>query len=113
MSNKKKIIILTYYRFPCVEPVLENVFAKELGREYEVTWLFQGDVSKGRKQKWHNSQVLLSREIKGNHWYSKLANNILKWHKFLVSTRAKSKGNRKSVSVTRSGPSISFSGPRS
>ena len=81
MKNKKKIIILTYYRFPCTHPVLKNVFARELGREYEVVWLFQGDVSRGRMLKWHNSQVLLSREIKGNHWYSKLANNILKWHK--------------------------------
>jgi len=78
-NNKKKIIILTYYRFPCSHPVLENVFARELGSEYEITWLFQGDISKGRKQKWHNSQVLLSREIKGNHWYSKLANRILQW----------------------------------
>lgn len=82
MKTKKKIIILTYYYFPCAEPVLENVFAKELGREHEVTWLFQGDISEGRMLKWYNSQVLLSRKIKGNHWYSKLAHNILKWHKF-------------------------------
>lgn len=83
MSTKKKIIIVTYYHFPCSESVLESVFAKELGREHEVVWLFQGDVSKGREQKWHNSKVLLIREIKGSHWHSKLANNILKWHKFL------------------------------
>ena len=50
-------------------------------------WLFQGDISKGRKQKWHNSQVLLSREIKGDHWCSKLANNILKSHKFFQLLR--------------------------
>lgn len=81
-EDQKKIIIVTYYSFPCTEPVLENIFAKELGRVHEVTWLFQGDISKGRMLKWHNSHVLLSREIKGNHWYSKLANNILKWHKF-------------------------------
>lgn len=79
MSNKKKIIIVTYYRFPCSHPVLENVFAKELGREYDITWLFQGDISKGKRQKWHNSQVLLSREIRGNHLYSKLENRILQW----------------------------------
>lgn len=78
-NKKKKIIILTYYRFPCSHPVLENVFARELGREHDITWLFQGDISKGRKRKWHNSQVLLSREIKGNYWYSKLANRILQW----------------------------------
>ena len=82
MEKGKKIVILTYYRFPCTEPVLENVFAKELSREHEVMWLFQGDISKGRMLKWHNSQVLLSRKIKGDCWCSKLANNILKSHKF-------------------------------
>ena len=82
MKNNKKIIILTYYHFPCDHRVLENVFAKGLGREHEVIWLFQGDVSKGRVQKWHNSQVLLSRSIKGNHWRSKLGNKILGWQKF-------------------------------
>ena len=81
-EDRKKIIIVTYYRFPCSHPVLENVFARELGREHDITWLFQGDISKGRKRKWHNSQVLLSRKIKGNHWYSKLANRILQWGMF-------------------------------
>jgi glycosyltransferase involved in cell wall biosynthesis len=81
MKTKKKIIILTYYSFPCHESVLENVFAKELAREHEVTWLFDGDVSKGRTLKWHNSQVLLIKLVKGNHWRSKLANNVLKWQK--------------------------------
>lgn len=82
MTNKKKLIIVTYYHFPCTQPVLENVFAKELGREHEVTWLFQGDVSKGKNQKWHNSKVLLSREMKGNHWCSKLINTLLTGQKF-------------------------------
>ncbi len=81
ITNRKKIVILTYYRFPCHESVLENVFAKELAKEHEVTWLFHGDVSKRRTLKWHNSQVLLTKVIKGNHWHSKLANNVLKWHK--------------------------------
>ena len=83
MKNKQKIIILTYYHFPCTEPVLENVFAKELGREHEVTWIFQGDVSKGRDEKWHNCQVLLTKLIKGNHWCSKLVNSALRWQKVL------------------------------
>jgi hypothetical protein len=30
MVIKKKIIILTYYHFPCYHPVLESLFAKEL-----------------------------------------------------------------------------------
>lgn len=77
MKNKRKIVILTYYRFPCSEPVLENVFAKELGREHEVTWLFQGDISTGKKYKWHNSQVLLTRAVKGNSYCSKLINKVL------------------------------------
>ena len=61
--------------------MLENVFARELGRKHELIWLFQGDVSKGKRQKWHNTEVLLSREIRGNHWFSKLMNKILKWQK--------------------------------
>ena len=84
MAIKKKIVILTYYHFPCDEPVLENVFAKELAHEHEVIWLFQGDISKGRMDKWHNSRVILCREKKGASWGSKLINRILKWQKVFL-----------------------------
>lgn len=107
MSNKKKIIILTYYHFPCTEPVLENVFARELGRGHEVTWLFQGDISKGKMLKWHNSQVLLSREIKGNHWGSKLVNKILEWQKFFRLLRLLSLDDMKIVLI-RDMPSMAL-----
>jgi glycosyltransferase involved in cell wall biosynthesis len=82
MKIKEKIAILTNYPFPCKEPVLDNVFAKELGRLCEIIWFFQGDVSKGRTDKWHNSRLILCREIKGTSWFSKLINRILEWRKF-------------------------------
>ena len=81
---KKKVLILTYYHFPCFEPVLENVFAKELARDHEIIWFFQGDVSKERTEKWHNSRLILCSEMKGTSWYSKLINRILKWKKIFL-----------------------------
>jgi glycosyltransferase involved in cell wall biosynthesis len=83
MAIKKKIIIFTYYHFPCFEPVLENVFAKVLAREHEVIWLFQGNILKGRTDKWHNSRVILCREMKGTSWCAKLINKILELQKIL------------------------------
>ena len=84
---KKRIIILTYYPFPCSHPVLENVFARKLGKEHEVTWLFQGDVSTGRKQRWHNSQVLLSRVLKARDWRSKFVNSVFSSQRFFQLLR--------------------------
>jgi glycosyltransferase involved in cell wall biosynthesis len=60
---------------------LENILAKELAKDHEITWIFHGDIAKGRRLKWHNSQVLLTQVIKGNHWCSKFANSVLKWQK--------------------------------
>jgi len=82
MKSDKKIIILTYYNFPCTHPVLGNVFAKELGRNHEIIWLLQGDIAKGKKKKWFNSHVLLTRAFRGNHWYKKIANRIWSWQRF-------------------------------
>lgn len=87
MNSKKKIIIITYYHFPCTHPVLENIFAKELAREHEISWLFQGDISRGRRLKWHNSQVLLVRGTKGNDLFSRVINKILGLQIFIVLMR--------------------------
>ena len=84
MIRKKKIVIVTYYHFPCTHPVLENVFAKELARDREFVWLFQGDTSKGRMDKWHNSRVVLCGEMRGASWHSKLINRILEWQKVFL-----------------------------
>ena len=77
MKHKSKIVIITYYPFPCNEPVLENVFAKEIGREYDIIWLFQGNVSNGIRCRWNNSEVLLIRAIQGNHLLSVIVNKAL------------------------------------
>lgn len=81
MGNKNKIIILTYYYYPCTEPVLENVFAKELGKKHDIMWLMQGDISKGKIRKWHNSTVFLTKKIRENARFSKVRNKILRCHK--------------------------------
>ncbi len=82
MKTEKKIIIITNYNFPCTHPMLENVFAKELGRKHRIIWLLQGDISKGKKKKWFNSQVLLTRAFRGDHWHKKIANRIWSWQRF-------------------------------
>jgi len=84
MKRRSKIVILTYYQFPCFEPVLENIFAKEMGRDCDIIWLFQGDISKGRTHRWHNSQVVLCRKMKGTYWRSKFINRIFGLQKFIL-----------------------------
>ena len=81
MADKAKIVILPYYRFPCTEPVLVNVFAKELGKTCDIIWLFQRDTGKG-KQRWYNSQILFSKAVKDNNWIAKTANRFLACGKF-------------------------------
>ena len=80
---KKKTVILTYYDFPCTEPVLVNVFAKALGRTKNIFLLFHGDVSKGKKVKWHNSYVFLCRKIKGGNLFAKLLNKFFSLGKII------------------------------
>lgn len=82
MKNNKKIIILSYYHFPCNHPVLENVFAKEIGRQHNIIWLLQGDIAHGKKRRWHNSQVFVTKALQGNHWCKKVANRIFSWQRF-------------------------------
>ena len=79
---KKIIVVLSSYFFPCSHPVLENVFAKELGRDFEIIFLFKGDISKGRKQQWHNTQVVLSLSRLRLSWLSKL-NKLFEWQLFI------------------------------
>lgn len=61
-KNKiKKIIILTKYTYPCYHPVMENVFAKEIGKKLDVLFLLKGNFPIRKKYKWHNSYVILSK----------------------------------------------------
>lgn len=87
MKGKKRLIILSYYHFPCHHPVLENVFAKTLGHYVDILWLFNGDTSKGRTYKWHNSTVYLCGVLKGNSLIVKLLNKILGWQRLLLLVR--------------------------
>ncbi|MCK5509108.1 MAG: glycosyltransferase [Desulfobacterales bacterium] len=82
ITRRRKILFVSYYRFPCSHPVLENVFAKELGLEYEITFLLQGDLSHGRVRKWHNANVILAKAIKGKSIYVKAMNRLLALEKF-------------------------------
>ena len=75
--KRKKVLFLCYYHFPCTETALENIFAKELGKKLDILWLFQGDISNGRKKRWHNSDVLLTQKIMKPGWHYKLANKAL------------------------------------
>jgi glycosyltransferase involved in cell wall biosynthesis len=83
VKNSGKIAILTYYHFPCDHPVLENVFAKELGKKHDVIWFLQGNIARGNVKRWYNSDVILSRKASGNNWFAKILNRCLKWHKII------------------------------
>ena len=84
MKRRRKIVIITYYHFPCNEPVLENVFAKEIGREHDIIWLFMGDVSSGRINIWHNSRIILCKKVKGASFLSKCINKMLGLQKLFL-----------------------------
>jgi len=76
MTPIRKIAILTYYHYPCHHPVLTNIFAKELAKIKKVVWLLQGDVSRGRVKRWHNSVVLLTKSIIRKSLASNIANKL-------------------------------------
>jgi len=107
MKGEKKIIILTDYHFPCTHPVLENVFAKELGRKHEIIWLLQGDISKGKERRWFNSQVLLTRAFRENHWHKKIANRIWSWKRFFQTISLLNSG-KDDIVLIRDMPSEAF-----
>jgi glycosyltransferase involved in cell wall biosynthesis len=77
MSKKHYTIILSYHFFPCHHPVLENVFAKELGRKKNIKFLFQGNLSNGQKRIWHNAKIYLVKGFKSNLWIFTIINKIL------------------------------------
>jgi glycosyltransferase involved in cell wall biosynthesis len=81
-AQRRTILIITYYFFPCSHPVLENVFAKELAKKLNIIWLFQGDITKGKIQKWHNSLVFLSNKYVGNSVQNKILNQIFGFKKY-------------------------------
>jgi glycosyltransferase involved in cell wall biosynthesis len=81
LTNKRKIAVLAYYHFPCDHPVLENVFAKEIGSRHDLVFLLQGNVSGGNSTKWFNSNVLLSRKVSGRNWIARILNKCLRWYK--------------------------------
>jgi glycosyltransferase involved in cell wall biosynthesis len=78
------IIFLTYYKYPCKEPALENIFAKGIGRKLDIVWIFQGDNKKEKKRVWHNSRVLLCKNLNGNHFYDRIINKFLACGKYLI-----------------------------
>jgi len=82
--RKKTIIFLSYYNYPCSEPVLENVFAKEIATKSELIWIFQGNTSMGRKKKWHNSKVYLAKKLNSNKGIFKIIDKILSLEIYLI-----------------------------
>ena len=106
-DEAKKIVILSYYHFPCSHPVLENVFAKELGSDHDIIWLFQGDTSNGNKLKWHNSEVLLTKSLQGNSMITVAVNRVLAFNKLFQLIWLLQKNQIKIVLI-RDLPVVSF-----
>ena len=97
--DKRKIVILSYYNYPCTHPVLENVFAKELGRDFDITWIFPGDTSKGKTIKWHNSRVLLIKKFEGDSWKVKILNKVAGWQRLFKLVTILLSGDTKIVLI--------------
>ena len=61
MGERPVVVIVSYYNFKQdnMQQVIENVFAKELGKHCRVIFLFTGDV-KDKYFKWHNAEVIIT-----------------------------------------------------
>ena len=80
--------MLNYYQYPCTHAVLENVFAKELGKISNIVWLFQGHSNPSVKvKKWHNSYIIFSKKIQENNVFSILINKALLLTRILTVIR--------------------------
>ena len=92
-ENKKRVLILSYYRYPCSHPVLENVFAKELGKICNIVWLFQGEANatEGRRR-WHNSDLHFCKKVHGKSRVSDLVNKILECTKLFKAIKLVCRG---------------------
>ena len=75
MTNK--ILIITCYDFPCYHSVVENLFAKELGKCKDVYFIFYSLKSyKDKVIQWHNAKVILLNKNKTTNIIKKFINNI-------------------------------------
>jgi glycosyltransferase involved in cell wall biosynthesis len=74
---KKKVLIFTYYTFPCSHPVLENVFANEIGKIAEVIWIFHSNIS--NQNKWKNSSLVLYKILFEKNLINSISNKFIKW----------------------------------
>ena len=39
---RPRVLLATYYNFPCKEQIIENIFAKELGKKYDISIILKG-----------------------------------------------------------------------
>lgn len=86
MPIKDKIVILTYHMFPCHEPVLEFLLAKELGARHKIVWLFDGGLADSCEFEWYNTKVVLGGQIANLGKISlpvRIKMRVCKWFKLL------------------------------
>lgn len=83
MLRKQRIVILSYYRFPCREVDFEYLFSEELGKQFDILFLFQGDRQSGNIVRWRNAGILLSKKIRADNFCARIINRILEWQKLL------------------------------
>ena len=76
MKHKKKILVLCYYKFPCNHPVIENVFAKEMGKRKDVFFIFSSTSVASHFIKWHNSKVILVKAFNSLFIFNKLISKL-------------------------------------
>ena len=76
MTQGIKILVVTYYNYPCKEQLLENVFAKELGKKHDVSIIFRGIRNK-KKYTWHNSNIILIKKLKETNFMNRIINKLL------------------------------------
>lgn len=80
----KRVLISAYYYHPCTHPVLENVFAKELGKTTNIIWFLQGDRRNVRVDNWFNSRVYITPMLTPRGLFSNIANYVFSYYKLIL-----------------------------
>jgi glycosyltransferase involved in cell wall biosynthesis len=106
MLKNKQVVFISYYRF-CpdgMEQVVENVFSKELGRICDLIFLLQGDLRKGRIQRWNNADVWVSGLTSRKGLVGSALNSLYSLGKIIQVLRLIKKNGRSLIFVVRDLP---------
>ena len=83
VKKRPKILLATYYNFPCKEQVIENIFAKELGKKYDISIILKGKANNKKDIKWHNCKIILFKKFTEKNTKNIMLNKFFEFFNFI------------------------------